>query len=59
MPALSEKQQQLMAMALHSPSKIYKKNRGVLGMSQSQLRDFAETGREELPLRVKAKSGYA
>lgn len=41
MPAKSEKQRRLMAMALHNPKKLYKKNRGVLKMSKSQLRDFA------------------
>ena len=41
MPAESEKQRKLMAMALHNPSKVYSKNRGVLEMNQSQLREFS------------------
>jgi hypothetical protein len=43
MPAKSRKQQQMMAIAEHEPNKLYKKNKGVLGMSQGQLHDFAAT----------------
>ena len=43
MPAVSEKQRQLMAIAEHSHKKLYKKNRGVLGMSKNQLHDFSST----------------
>ena len=43
MPAKSEKQRRLMAMAEHNPSAVYKENRGVLKMSKSQLHDFAHT----------------
>lgn len=38
-----------MAIALHNPDKLYKKNRGVLKMSRPQLRDFAKTSRRSLP----------
>lgn len=41
MPAKSEKQRKLMAIAEHHPEKLYKKNRGVLKMSKQQLSDFA------------------
>lgn len=41
MPAETEKQRKLMAMALHHPEKIYKRNRSVLTMTKKQLRDFA------------------
>lgn len=41
MPAKSEKQRKMMAIAKHNPEKLYKKNRGVLKMSKSQLGDFA------------------
>ena len=43
MPSKSEKQRKLMAMAmaLHNPSKVRKKNRGVLKMSNKQLHEFA------------------
>ena len=43
MPATSQKQRQLMAIAEHHPSKVSKKNRGVLKMSHKQLHDFAST----------------
>jgi len=45
MPAKSDAQQRLMAMALYEPKKLYKRNRGVLKMSKEQLRDFAKTRR--------------
>jgi len=41
--ATSKAQQALMAIALNSPSKVRKKNRGVLKMSEEELRGFAET----------------
>ena len=43
MPAKSNKQRELMAIAEHEPGKVYKKNRGVLKMSKDQLHDFAAT----------------
>ena len=41
MPAVSEKQRKMMAIAEHHPEKLYKKNRSVLSMSHKQLHDFA------------------
>lgn len=41
MPAVSESQRRLMAIAEHHPSKLHKGNRGVLKMSHKQLHDFA------------------
>ena len=41
MPAKSEAQRRLMAMALHNPEKVNKENRGVLKMSHTQLREFS------------------
>lgn len=41
MPAKSEKQRRLMAMAEHHPEKLHKRNRGVLKMSEEQLSEFA------------------
>lgn len=55
MPALSQSQQQLMAIAEHAPSKVYARNRGVLKMSMKSLHDFAATGRKGLPKKVKKK----
>jgi len=43
MPAKSEAQRQLMAIAEHHPEKVRPENRGVLKMSHSQLHDFAAT----------------
>ena len=43
MPAKSEAQRRLMAIAEHNPSEVYAKNKGVLSMSHSQLHDFAAT----------------
>ena len=38
-----------MAIAEHSPGKLYKRNRGLLGMSHEQLHDFASTPTKGLP----------
>jgi len=51
MPSVSEKQRKLMQIAEHEPSKLYKRNRGVLGMGKSSLSDFAST-KGKLPTRV-------
>lgn len=51
MPAKSQAQQRLMAIAEHDPSKVQGKNRGVLKMSKGQLHDFAATKRSSLPAR--------
>jgi hypothetical protein len=44
-----------MAIAEHDPKKLYKKNRGLLGMSHQQLHDFASTPRTGLPEKKSAK----
>ncbi len=54
MPARSRKQQNLMAMALHSPSKVKSKNKGVLKMTKTALREFASTLTKGLPRKKKA-----
>lgn len=38
-----------MAIAEHSPGKLYAKNKGLLKMSNNQLHDFAATKRKGLP----------
>lgn len=53
MPAVSQKQQKLFAIAKHSPSKLFKRNRGVLKMSAKQLEEFARTKRKGLPAKKK------
>ena len=40
-PAVSEKQRKMMAIAEHEPGKLYRRNRGVLSMSKEDLSDFA------------------
>lgn len=41
MPATSEKERKMMAIAEHHPEELYARNRGVLKMSHEQLHDFA------------------
>ena len=55
MPALSQAQQQAMAIAEHNPSKLFKRNKGLLGMRKQQLHDFAATPRTELPKKLGAQ----
>ena len=55
MPAKSAAQQMAMAIAEHNPGKLYKKNRGLLKMSHTQLHEFAATPRSGLPKKVKKK----
>lgn len=43
MPAKTEKQREMMAIAEHHPEKLYKRNRGVLSMSHQELHDYAST----------------
>lgn len=57
MPAKSDKQRKLMAIAEHEPEKLYDKNRGVLGMTQEQLHDFAST--KNAPKKKKAKPSHS
>lgn len=56
MPAKSKKQRKLMAVAEHSPGKVKPENRGVLKMTNSQLRDFAATDEKGLPVQVKKET---
>jgi hypothetical protein len=60
MPAKSKAQRTLMAIAEHNPSKVKKKNRGVLKMTKKQLSDFTKTKTKGLPKKVKKKKkkGY-
>ena len=55
MPAVSRKQQQMMAIAEHAPEKLYKRNRGVLEMGKKKLHEFASTKRRGLPEKKKRK----
>ena len=54
MPAKSGAQQKLMALAMTEPSKVSKKNKGVLAMPKEVLGDFASTSLKGLPKTVKS-----
>jgi hypothetical protein len=54
MPAESKAQRIAMAIAKHHPKKLYKRNKGLLKMSKSDLHDFASTPETNLP----EKKGY-
>jgi hypothetical protein len=53
MPSVSKAQQTAMQIAEHNPSKLYKRNRGLLGMSQRELHDFASGSEAGKPEHVK------
>jgi hypothetical protein len=53
MPAKSKAQREAMAIAEHHPSKLSKKNKGMLKMTKSQLHEFAATKEKGLPRKVK------
>ena len=55
MPAKSVAQRQAMAIAEHNPSKLNKKNKGMLDMTHDQLHDFADTSESGLPQHVGKK----
>lgn len=58
MPAQSQSQQRLMAIAENAPNKVYARNRGVLKMSMKQLGDYAfSTSRKGLPKKVNKPNG--
>ncbi len=56
MPAESQAQQAVMAIAEHEPEKLYPRNKGLLKMSHKQLHDFAATKKTGLPKYAKSKS---
>jgi len=55
MPAVSKKQRRAMAIALHHPEKLRKKNKGLAKMSQSDLEHFASTKETNLPARKRLR----
>ncbi len=44
--------QKASAIALHSPGKLFKRNRGLLKMAKGDLNDFASTSVKGLPKRM-------
>jgi len=53
MAAVSKKQRRAIAIAEHHPSKLYKRNRGILGMTKEQMHDYASTKEKGLPKKKK------
>ena len=49
MPAESVSQRQAIAIAEHSPEKLYARNKGLLKMKHSDMHDFASTSEKGLP----------
>jgi len=56
-PSVSQDQQIATSIAEHDPSKLYKRNKGLLGMNHQQLHDFAATPRSELPKKAPLLGG--
>lgn len=52
MPAVSSSQRIAMAIAEHNPSKLFKRNKGLLKMSHDQLHEFTTTKETGLPSHV-------
>jgi len=59
MPAESQAQQAVMAIAEHSPEKLHAENKGLLKMSHKQLHDFASTSTKDLPAHVHKTASYS
>ena len=53
MPSLSKAQRRVAAIAEHSPDKLYKRNRGMLGMGKDELHIYASTPEKGLPEKKK------
>ena len=56
MPAVSKKQRRAIAIAEHSPGKLYKRNKGMMKMKKSDMHDMAATKEKGLPKKAKAKT---
>ena len=56
MPAMSQAQRRMMAIAEHEPEKLHKKNRGVLSMMKRQMHEYASTPEQGLPKRKSLKA---
>jgi len=55
MPAKSKAQRRAMAVAAHSPSKLFKRNKGLKKMSKTTLREFTTTNEKGLPAKKTRK----
>lgn len=56
MPAKSQAQRKAVAIAEHTPGKLFKRNKSLLSMDASDKHDFASTKEKGLP--KKLSSGY-
>jgi len=52
-PSVSKAQRTATAIALHSPQKLYKRNRSLLGLTDKQLREYAQTKEKGIPKKKK------
>lgn len=52
MPAKSQAQQRLFAIAEHEPSKLHKANKSLSKVPKSKLSEFASTPRNGLPKHI-------
>ena len=60
MPATSEKQRRLFAIAEHHPEQLYSRNRRLASLSRKTLREFASTRLGPTPVRAgRSLSDYA
>ncbi len=59
MPARSVAQRQVMAIALHHPEKLYRRNRRLKKMKKKALHEFATTQERGLPRKVQSPSSRA
>jgi hypothetical protein len=57
MPAKSEAQRRLFAIAEHHPSILYKANKNLANLPHQTLHDFAATKRKGLPQRKTKQQG--
>lgn len=55
MPAVSKKQRRAIAIAEHHPEKLYKRNRGLMGMKREDMEHFSSTSEKNLPKKKKKR----
>ena len=59
MPSVSESQRITAAIAKHHPGKLYKRNRGMLSMSQEDLGEFASSVKKKRKVGERARQHLA
>lgn len=57
MPAPSKAMRRLTAIALHHPEEVSEKNRSILSMKKSDMKDFASTSEKNLPYKSHGPRG--